>query len=136
MQLTGIHCIIDFVLFKVFLPEDKIQKILDLSFYILKQEKVQIRCLAQLIGLYSSAHYAIIWAHLFHRYLDIDRTLALCRENNNFNHYTNLSENGKSEIQWWLDNIKRVNGKPIRFDDPTYYLDTDASNHGWGAVLD
>ncbi|VDI02304.1 Hypothetical predicted protein [Mytilus galloprovincialis] len=69
--------IIDSVLFKVFLPEEKVRKIIELSNKMLKAHKVSIRSLAQLTGLYSSAHYAVQYAHLFHRYLDLDKTQAL-----------------------------------------------------------
>ncbi|VDH99325.1 Hypothetical predicted protein [Mytilus galloprovincialis] len=36
---------------------------------------------------------------------------------------------------WWLENVKTVNGRPIRNDSPSYYLHTDASLNGWGAVF-
>ena len=83
--------IFDSVQFQVFLPENKIKRILDLSKYILKHDKVCIRDLAKLIGVYSSTHHAVLYAHLFHRYLDIDRTRALFESDNNFNFFTNLS---------------------------------------------
>ncbi|CAG2203473.1 unnamed protein product [Mytilus edulis] len=127
--------IIDSVLFKVFLPEEKVQKIIELSKKMLKAHKVSIRSLAQLTGLYSSAHYAVQYAHLFHRYLDLDKTQALHASNNNFNSFLNISVEGKSEIVWWLENVKTVNGRPIRNDSPSYYLHTDASLNGWGAVF-
>lgn len=127
--------IIDSVLFKVFLPEEKVRKIIELSNKMLKAHKVSIRSLAQLTGLYSSAHYAVQYAHLFHRYLDLDKTQALHASNNNFNSFLNISVEGKSEIVWWLENVKTVNGRPIRNDSPSYYLHTDASLNGWGAVF-
>lgn len=51
--------IIDSVLFKVFLPEENVQKIIELPKNRLKAHRVSIRSLAQLTLLYSSAHYAV-----------------------------------------------------------------------------
>ena len=47
----------------------------------------------------------------------------------------NLSEESKGEIVWWLENIERVNGKPIRHEEKMFSLQTDSSSVGWGAVL-
>lgn len=127
--------IIDSVQFKVFLPEDKIEKILNLSKKMLKNETVTIRELAQLIGLYSSAHYAVKCAHLFHRYLDIDKIEALKLSKQNFNANVTISSKGRSEINWWITNLEFMNGKPIRETSPNHYLQTDASLSGFGAVL-
>ncbi|CAC5421260.1 unnamed protein product [Mytilus coruscus] len=78
-RITFLGYIIDSVLFRVFLPEDKIQKIIEISNNVLKAQNILIRHVAQLVGLYSSARYAVTHAHLFHRYLDIDKTRALIK---------------------------------------------------------
>lgn len=135
-RITFLGFIIDSVLFKVFLPEEKVQKIIDMSETVLKASKIQIRYVAQLVGLYSSARYAIKYAHLFHRYLDLDKTKALQISNKNYNAFMTISENSKSEIQWWLENIHAENGKPIREVPPKHSLHTDSSMKGWGAFLD
>lgn len=46
-----------------------------------------------------------------------------------------LSEESIAEILWWMNNIKENNGKWIRFPKIDMYLETDASNAGWGASL-
>ena len=61
--------IIDSEQFKLFLPEKKLEKILESSKRILMKSKVSIREITALIGLYNSASMAIQLGPLFHRYL-------------------------------------------------------------------
>lgn len=67
--------------------------------------------------------------------MDLDKARALQTSNNNLNSYLNISVEGKSEIVRWLENVKTVNGRPIRNNSPSNYLHTDASLNGWGAVF-
>ena len=135
-RITFLGYIIDSVLFKVFLPEEKIDKILEKSKYCLENKQVTITTVAQLVGLYSSARYGVLLAPLFHRYLDIDKTNQLKISNNNYDALMTLSEESLDEIKWWINNIHSVNGNPIRHDEETRYIQTDASLVGWGAVFD
>ena len=57
--------IIDSVAFKVYLPEEKIEKILKSCSDILTSKSLTIRLVAGLIGLFTSAKYAIRLAPLF-----------------------------------------------------------------------
>ena len=101
----------------------------------LNKKSVHIKTVAQLIGLYSSSRHGIMLAPLFHRYLDMDKTknLAIC--NNDYDAYMVLSKESRLEIQWWIDNVRLVNGNPIRHEEKTKYIQTDASLQGWGAVF-
>lgn len=121
-RITFLGYIIDSVLFRVFLPEDKIQKIIEISNKVLKSQKILIRHVAQLVGLYSSAQYAVTHAHLFHSYLDIDKSHAHIKSNKNFNANMIISAESRSEIGWWLANVNSENGKSIREDPPCHSL--------------
>ena len=79
--------IIDSVQFKVFLPDEKIQKKNNLFKLVLKRDIISIRELPKLFGLYSSTHYAVLYDHLYHRYLDIDKTKALSASEMTLTHY-------------------------------------------------
>ena len=133
-RITFLGYIIDSVQFKVYLPEDKIDKIVKLSEFCLRKKVVKMKIVAQLIGLYNSARYGILLAPLFHRYLDVDKTKSLSTANNDYDSDMCLSTEGRNEILWWLQNIHKMNGKPIRHEEETFYLQTDASLLGWGAV--
>ncbi|VDI57583.1 Hypothetical predicted protein [Mytilus galloprovincialis] len=89
---------------------------------------------SSLIGLFTSASCAVLLAPIFHRYLDIEKTLALSKNNDNYDGIMSLSENSRNEILWWIKNVDRNEGKSISFGTPTEYIETDASKIGWGAV--
>ncbi|CAG2236723.1 unnamed protein product [Mytilus edulis] len=67
---------------------------------------------------------------------DIEKTLALSKNNDNYDGIMSLSENSRNEILWWIKNVDRNEGKSISFSTPTEYIETDASKIGWGAVYD
>jgi len=47
-----------------------------------------------------------------------------------------LSQEALNDILWWKENIAEQNGKDIRPEKISVsYLETDASNSGWGAKL-
>jgi hypothetical protein len=79
--------------------------------------------------------YAINLGALHFRYLDRDKTHALTISDNDYEGEISLSEESINEILWWKENIKKKNGKQIRFPKIDMYLETDASNVGWGANL-
>ena len=128
--------IIDSEQFKLFLPEEKLEKILESSKRILMKSKVSIREITALIGLYNSASMAIQLGPLFHRYLDSDKCLALKENLQNYDKKICLSNNSVNEIEWWINNVKNYNGKVIRPQSPNVYLYTDASLKGWGAAIE
>ena len=43
-----------------------------------------------------------------------------------------LSTDSKTEISWWINNIKIKNGKLIRQKAIDCWIETDASLEGWG----
>ena len=124
--------ILDSVLFKVFLPTEKVEKIICLAKFLLLGGKLIVRDLASFIGLIINAFHAILEAPLHYRELERNKISALGRSRN-FNRVIQLSESSISEIQWWIDNVQKKNGKPIRPQKPTVLLQTDASLLGWGA---
>ena len=128
--------IIDSVEFKVYLPDEKTEKIIGLCEKLLQKRKLLIREIARLIGLFTSSMYAVNLAALYFRYLDRDKVNALRLSNNDYDGEILLSEFSKSEIIWWKDNVKGKNGKWIRLPKIDIYLETDASKSGWGANLD
>lgn len=123
--------IIDSVLFKVFLPEKKVQKIIRLAKRLLIRGMVVVRLLASFIGLIINAFYAVLEAPLHYRALERDKVagLGISRD---FDRNIFLSESSVSEINWWINNVEKKNGKLIRQKKSTVTLQTDASLQGWG----
>jgi hypothetical protein len=69
--------IIDTVVFKNFLTEDKMDKIISLGKYILQQKSITIRCLASFIGLVVHAFYAVTFGSLYYRGLERNKMFCL-----------------------------------------------------------
>ena len=67
--------ILDSVLFKVFLPTEKVEKIICLAKFLLSGGKLIVRDLASFIGLIINAFYAILEAPLHYR--ELERNLCL-----------------------------------------------------------
>lgn len=117
----------------MFLPEDKIQKILEFAIKIENSKKIRIRELAKFIGLVIHAFFAVTAAPLHYRNLERDKTSNLKMNNGNYDKFMTLSNGSKEEIHWWIDNIRVQNGKPIRIKPVDYWIETDASKEGMGA---
>ena len=69
--------IIDTVVFKNFLTEEKIDKIISLGKFILQQKSITIRCLASFIGLVVHAFYAVTFGPLYYRGLERNKMFCL-----------------------------------------------------------
>jgi hypothetical protein len=90
--------IIDTVVFKKKLTEEKMDKIISLGMFILQQKSITIRCLASFIGLVVHAFYAVTFGPLYYRGLERNKISALNFNNGDFDSETNISlesENGR-----------------------------------------
>lgn len=125
--------IIDSVEFKVFLPEEKICKILSKAKMLLEKRTVVVRELASFIGLIVNAFYAVLEAPLFYRGLERNKLRGLGVDNN-FDNEVVLSDTSIEELTWWCNNVVVKNGKHIRPQKAQKRCRTDASFLGWGAV--
>lgn len=102
---TAIHYlghILDSVKFKVFLPDEKIDKIIPYcdTCTLLNKKVCTIRKVAGLTWLFTSSLHAINLGALFFRYLDRDKVQALTEENDNYDAEMLLSEFSRNEIIW------------------------------------
>lgn len=123
--------IIDSVQFMVFLTDEKICKIIYMAKILLKENVIVIRQLASFIGMIINAFFAILEAPLHYRCLEREKIAGLGK-NRNFDNSWVLSEESKSELSWWINNISAKNGKRIRPRNSDITCRTDASYLGWG----
>ena len=126
--------ILDSVLFMVFLPPEKVEKIEKMALYLWDSKQIRIRELASFIGLLINAFYAVLEAPLHYRALERQKVKSL-EVANNFERKIVLSSVSKDEITWWLKNVKGKNGKKIRPDVVSHWIQTDASNLGYGGFF-
>ena len=125
--------IIDTVEFKVFLTEDKLNKIILKAVNLLEKGTVVVRELASFIGLIINAFYAVFEAPLHYRGMERNKLEGLGMSMN-FDNMVVLSEKSIEEIQWWYTNVRSKNGKKIRPCKAVKHCRTDASFQGWGAI--
>ena len=125
--------IIDTEVFKVFLTDEKVDKIISLGHSILQQKNVVIRCLAPFIGLIVHAFYAVTFGPLHYRNLERNKVCALRNSFGNFESIVFINDDSKNEINWWISNLKSANGKFIRQKSIDCWIETDASLEGWGS---
>ena len=124
--------ILDSVLFMVFLPDEKVQKIEGMATYLLGAKVIKIRELASFIGLLINAFHAVLEAPLHYRTLEREKVRNL-GISGDYNSKMVLSTEAKFQISWWADNIRSKNGKKIRPDPISEWIQTDASLLGWGS---
>ncbi|CAC5415403.1 unnamed protein product [Mytilus coruscus] len=127
--------LIDTVKFRVFLTDEKIDKILYFCNLILHQKRITIRLFSKLIGLIIHAFNTVLQGPLHYRNLERDKIENL-KGSNDYDTIITLSEKSKLELNWWLKNVRKLNGKPIKQDNILFWIETDASLKGWGACYE
>lgn len=106
--------LIDSITFKVYLPDEMVDKILISCAEMLNSNTCKIRTVAHLIVLFTSTKNAIRLSPLFYKYLNRDKVHALAASSNDYEVYMILSEEAKNEIRWWQNNIFDKHGTDIR----------------------
>ena len=95
----------------------------------------KIRTVASLLGKITSTFPAAKFGRLHYRDLQKCKTMALCKNNGNFNARTHLTEAVKSHIRWWKENVNHIYNDII-VPNPNKCITTDVSSYGWDAVMD
>jgi hypothetical protein len=72
------------------------------------------------------------WATWRTRVLDRSKVKALQQNHGDYDRTMNLSEEGRIELEWWLENVAGV-CQDLWVKEPDVVIKTDASNDGWGA---
>ena len=117
---------------KIYLPERKIQGIVQKCQTILSNDKCSIHELASLIGMLTATAEAVIPASLYVRELQMTKTKFLLH-NPNYQTLVTMPTECRVEIRWWIHHLRLWNGKHIITPGPDLILETDASLKGWGA---
>ena len=117
---------------KISLTPDKTQKFLTAAFQLLNKSTPNIREVAGLVGLMISYSNAFDYSLAHIKSLENDKITALKYSRGNFDVSMFLSELGKQDILWWIQNVKK-SGKHVELSPPDLVLYADASQEGWGA---
>ena len=128
--------IVDSINMTVSVTREKKVSIQKLCEDILTSDSYTIRDIARLSGKFSSCFIGVPTGRLYFRHLERDKSNALIRTGWKFDKVMVLSEEAKSEIAWWKNNISS-SFSPIFRDNPLSVLTTDAAKTiGWGATYD
>lgn len=132
-MITFLGNVIDSVSMTVTLPKEKVDRIKDECLRLQKKNKTSIREVSRIIGILVSSFSAVDYGNLHYRILEKEKNYALKKSFGNYDAYLKVTNNMKSELKWWSDNIhsqKRV----IDRGNADNSITTDASLEGWGAV--
>ena len=105
------------------LPSEKIDKILSTCHNILEKN---------LVGQFVAAFPAILLGRFYYRNLENQKIESL-RNFNSFDAKISLADDSKEEIIWWINNIREMNGCPIKKGPIFKTIFSDACTSGWGA---
>ena len=119
---------------KIYLPEEKIQKVMKECRHTINKRSVTARHLAHLIGLLSSTAPAISVAPLHYRGLQRLRQKALQNSRGNYDHEILVDEEAEADLLWWVEHVRGSDGHPVVHPSADTILTTDASKSGWGAT--
>jgi hypothetical protein len=133
-RLVFFGFLLDSVEFKVFLPQEKVVKILALAQRLLSAEMVTVRSLATFIGVIIQTFVAVWPGPMHYRDLERQKVYGLY-PNMSYDNVITLSDVCRREIQWWKTNLVRCNGKTIRPPSISFWITTDASLKGWGVAM-
>ena len=108
---------------------------------MMQQASVSVREIAQFVGKTTATMRAIPLAPLHYRALQMQMNSVLPLNysqeeiSNKYNTVLSLTSASKEDLQWWLTNTTAPMGAPVCPSEPSITVHSDASNQGWGAVL-
>ena len=105
-MITFLGNVIDSVSMTVTLPKEKVDRIKDECLRLQKKNKTSIREVSRIIGILVSSFSAVDYENLHYRILEKEKKYALEKSFRNYDAYINVTNNMKSELKWWSDNIQ------------------------------
>mgnify|MGYP002804123102 FL=1 len=117
------------------LTNEKAHKLRNKCMNLRGQVSPTIRAVASVIGKIVSGFPGVMYGPLHYRHLEHDKTTALHRKHWNFDKHMDLTPPAVAELDWWISNVLASKNVLAR-DHPSSTLITDASNEGWGAVVE
>lgn len=135
-KLTYLGFCLDSEKMYVTLPDERVKKLRTSCLGLLKKKRFTVRELAQVIGQMVAAFPAVQWGPLYYRQLEKDKSEALKCNEGNFEALITLSDAGREELEWWIENITTA-FVSLKKNEPSVEIKTDASTTGgWGATCD
>lgn len=95
---------------------------------------VPLRCIASILGNFTWAVPTIPFAQAHYRSLQKFYIQNLKRWDLDLDSKCFLSEDARSDLNWWVVSLEKLNGKRFSPMPPDLEIFSDASLSGWGAV--
>ena len=114
------------------LPDHKGLKIKNACQSLLKQKVVSLSDVAHVTGLLVSAFPAINYLELYYKSIEFCKSHQL-HLGASFDDPVTLSDQAKLDLAWVIDNLDQYNGKCLHEMPISLFIESDASNTGWGA---
>ena len=114
------------------MTREKMQNIAKFIEVLLSQSKLTIRKFAELIGIIVASFPGVQFGPLHYRALEMAKTTHLKLNFGNYEALITLSDDCKSELKWWIENIS-TQIRVISHGNPQITLFSDSSKKGWGA---
>ena len=133
-RLEFLGIIVDSLTMTFSLSQKKIKKLILLCREAQTHPNMTLRDLCSLIGKLRSTAAAVTPAPLQVRYLQ-QSCIAAQTNGRHYEYIITLSQEGKTELRWWIENLELLQGSPIHFPPPEMVICSDAAKTGaWGAV--
>ena len=116
----------------VYLPEEKVQKIVSECKKLVSKCQATIRQVAKVLGLMVSCFSAVEYGPLFYRKLELAKIQALNINCGNYDAVMPVTSDMAQDLSWWIDNLKNQK-RHISHGNPDMVITSDASLLGWGA---
>lgn len=115
------------------LPSQKADNIKSNILSLKSKKECKIREFAQLLGLLNSACPDVKYGLLYTKLLKRQKFLALQAHNDNYETSMKIPKDLYCDFDWWITKLSNSNN-PIRQQNYSLELFTDASLSGWGAI--
>ena len=127
---------------QISLPQEKMRKIQQDSSQLLAQQSVSVHQIAQFVGKTTATLRALPTAPLHYRALQfLMNSVAPVNytqegTTDKFNTIVQLDPESKTDLTWWSSLNRKDLSTPVIPPAPSVTIESDASNQGWGAVLE
>lgn len=102
---------------------------------LFRKKTATIREVTRILGFVISSFPAVEYGPLYYRDTEMEKIQALKVAKGDFESSMAISNNIKTELSWWIDNVHTQERK-IQKPNPDKVLKCDASMLGYGAVLE
>lgn len=126
--------ILNSITMRVYLNSQKVNKLLTEAKTLLRCVNPVIRDVARVIGILISSFPGVQHGPLHFRCLEMNKITALKVNNGDFDAHMSLSDEAKSELQWWISSVDTAYCCISR-GNADIIISSDASKTGWGGMV-